>query len=139
MRFEMRQVDNSQGLMVRRIQMYGRRDAHLPGFFPAGRAQAPAIAGLQAWKLKLWARRDEIIAAVKTVIEEFGGHGHADCMHAMIHRARIAAAIAKETSLGIVAAWGERFAHNIAGFCLCLAHTVTGLSGLLAAAFKTPQ
>ena len=76
---------------------------------------------------------------MKTVIEEFGGHGHANCMHAMIHRAGIAAAIAKETGLWIMAAWCERFAQNIAGFCLCIAHAVAGFSDLLAAAFITPQ
>ena len=54
------------------------RAAHLQRFAPAGRTQAPAVAGPQAGKAELGHRRREIIAAGFGKLEKRGGHDDAD-------------------------------------------------------------
>lgn len=118
-------------------EMHRRRDAHLAGLFPPGCTQTPLIPRFEAGKPEFRARCDEIIAAAKAVLKERVGHGHADRVQSMIHRARIAAAVAKEASLRIVTAIDKRPTEDI--LCRFLAHAATTFSGLLAAAFRTPQ
>ena len=134
----MRQVDYGQSLVVGRRQMNRGRAPHLSCFFPARRTKAPLIAGFQPWEPKFGARRDQVIPAIETVIQKFCRDGHADRMHALIHRARIAAAISKESSQRIMATWGECFTQHISSFGLCRAHAGTG-SALFDAALSTPQ
>src|SRR5271155_2937474 len=52
--------------------------ARLQRFAPAGRTQAPAVAGTQAGKAELGHRRRKIIAAGFGELEKRGGHDGAD-------------------------------------------------------------
>ena len=133
----MRQIDDGEGLVVRGFQHDRRCDTHLPRFFPARRAQTPFVAGFEPRKLKFRSRRDQVIAAIETVLQEFASDAHAHGVQAMIHWSGIAAAIPKETGW-IVAARGQCVAENIPGSG-GLGHVAGMGSGLLAADFNTPQ
>lgn len=139
MSFEVREIDNGQGFVMRRGEMHRRRNAHLSSFFPARRTKTPLITWFEPWKTEFRARRDEVIAAVKTVIQKLGGDAHADSVHALIHGASIATAIAEKSGQRVRAARRQVIAKHVAGSGLCLTHAGTSVSGLLAAAFKTPQ
>ena len=62
MSFEVFQVNKLQRGHVRSCEHDRRRDACLEGFFPAGRAQAPTIAGLDTGKIVHRDGRAEIVA-----------------------------------------------------------------------------
>src|SRR5262245_10961331 len=63
------------------------------GLLPAGGAQTPAIAGLEAGKLEFRHRRAEVIAAGLGEVQELGSHQHAEGVRAAILSARVAAAV----------------------------------------------
>ena len=139
MSFQMSDIDNGQRFVMGRRQVHRRRNTHLTRFFPTRRAQAPFVAGLKAWKAKLWARRDQIIPAMKTILQEIRRDGHADRVHPVIHRTRIAAAIPEKAGKWVVTAGRKRFAEHVAGGFSRLCHVAAMASGLLAADFNTPQ
>ena len=94
--------------------MHWRGDAHLPRFFPPRGAEAPFVTRFQTRKPKLRTRRDQVIPALKTILQEFRRHRNADRVQPLIHRACIAAPIAKEARQRIVAAGFEIAAKDIA-------------------------
>ena len=71
MSFQMSDIDNGQRFVMGRRQMHLRCNSHLARFFPARGSQAPFVARLETWKAKLWSRRDQIVASLKTVLKEF--------------------------------------------------------------------
>ena len=101
-------------------------------------AQTPFVAGFEPRKLKFRSRRDQVIAAIETVLQKFASDAHAHRVQAVIHWSGIAAAIPKETVCWIVAARGQCVAENILGSG-GLGHVAGMGSGLLAADFNTPQ
>ena len=74
--------------------------AGIERFFPAGRAQTPAIAGLEAGKVPLGPRGNEIVAVGQRKGEEIVADFDADCVDAEVFRTGVAASIAIEASQG---------------------------------------
>jgi len=96
-----------------RVQMNRRGDPHLSGLFPARRAETPFISRLQTRKPEFRTRRDQVIAAIETILKKIGRDVHANCMKAVIHRACIAATIPEKPRQGIVTAIGQGTAQHI--------------------------
>ena len=92
----MGKINNRQGLLMGGLQVNRWGNAHLPGLFPSRGAQAPLVAGLKPGKAEFWPRRDQIISAAETVLQEGVGHGHANRVETVVHRAGIAAPIAEK-------------------------------------------
>src|SRR5689334_15573056 len=82
---------------MRRPQHDLRRHAGVQRLLPAGRAEAPAVAGLQARKAVLREGRREIVAGALGVGEELGGDDAADGVAADILGRGVAAAVAEES------------------------------------------
>ena len=135
----MRQIYDGECLVMGGLKMHRRRHAHLAGFFPARGAQAPFVTGLEAGETELRSRRDQIIPAMKAVLQKLSRDRDADCVHPLIHRSRIAAAIPEKAGEGIMATVFEVTAQNVAGFCLCFTHAGDIASGLFAAELSTRQ
>lgn len=132
------EVDDRQRFTMRRVQVNRWCDAHLTGFFPSRSTKTPFVARLETRKPKLGPGRDQIVSAVEAIIQEFGRDRDANCVHAMIHLAGIAAAIPKKSCERVVATGRQVLSKHIAGFGLRFGHTGTG-SDLLAAVLSTPQ
>jgi hypothetical protein len=90
-----------EGAFVRSPQNHTGRLARLERLLPARRTQAPAVAGSQAGKAKLWHRRRKVIAAGFGKLEELSGHDGADGMTADVFLTRIAATVSKEPRNGL--------------------------------------
>ena len=86
---------------MRRFQVNRRRAAAAQRFDPAGHANAPAIAGLQPWKVELGMWRDEVVPIEHGEIEELLRYLHADRVQPEIFRPGATITVAIET--------GERF------------------------------
>src|SRR5688572_10477412 len=67
---------------------------------PARSAQAPAVAGLQPWKVELRPRGGEIVAAEARELEEVLRDLDADRMRADVLIAGVTATVAKKPGLG---------------------------------------
>ena len=112
-----------QGHFVRRLQHHLRRGAGLEGLHPARRAQAPAVARLQAREARL--RRRQIVADALRERQELGGHHRADGVQANIVRASLAAAVAEESGHRPSRAGLQLAAENVAGVgIVAVAHAV---------------
>ena len=72
------------------------RDAGGEGFLPAGGADAPAIAGLQARKIVVGHRSGKIVAGFEAKRQELGGDFDADGVATAILGAGVALAVAEE-------------------------------------------
>jgi hypothetical protein len=90
-----------EGAFVRSPQNHAGRLARLERFLPARRTQAPAVAGPQAGKAKLWHRRRKIIATGFGKLEELSSHDSADGMTADVFSTRVAAAVSEEPRHGL--------------------------------------
>ena len=77
-------------------EAYFGGDAGVEGIFPAGGAEAPAIAGFEAFEVPLRARGDKVVAAREGKGEEVIGDLHADGVYAGVFRAGVATAIPVE-------------------------------------------
>ena len=122
-----------------RVEVDRRRHTHLPSLFPTRCAKAPLVTGFKTREPELGTRRDQVIAAIKTVLQELGRDGYADRVHALIHWTGIAASITEKASERIVATILQLTAKNVARFGLCFTHAGDIASGLFAADFKTRQ
>ena len=122
-----------------RVEVDRRRHTHLPSLFPTRCAKAPLVTGFKTREPELGTRGDQVIPAIKTVLQELGRDGYADRVHALIHWAGIAATISEETSEGIVTTVLQLTAKDVSGFGLCFTHAGDIASGLFAADFKTRQ
>src|SRR5262245_52950643 len=101
------------------LEHNARSLAGCEGLLPAGGAQTPAIAGLEAGELEFRHRRAEVIAAGLGEVQELSSHQHADGVRAAILSARVAAAVAEEACQWALGAICQLAAQDIA--CL-LAH-----------------
>ena len=104
-----------EGAFVSSPQDHAGRAARLQRFAPAGRTQAPAVAGPQAGKAELGHRRRKIVAAGFGKLEKRVGHDHADRVAADVFSTGIAAAVTKEPCLGLHRADVEPVAEDIPG------------------------
>jgi len=93
---ELLERDDIERAFVRGLQHHGRGDACRERFFPAQRAEAPVVAGLEAWETELRARGDQVVAAAPGEFEELGGHAGADDVQAAVVLVGVAAAVAEE-------------------------------------------
>lgn len=91
----------------------GRSAAGIEGFFPAGDAEAPAIAGFEAGEIPLGSGGGEIIAAEIGEVQELLGGLNADGVQADVSGAGAAIAIAVEPGHGFAAAAGEWFEKDV--------------------------
>ena len=96
-------------------QDHAGRAAHLQRFAPAGRTQAPAVAGPQAGKAELGHRRREIIAAGSGKLEKRGGHDDADRVAADVFSTGVAAASRKNPVLGFIEQTSSRSPRTFRG------------------------
>jgi hypothetical protein len=97
------------------FQPHARSAAGIERLLPAGDAQAPAIAGLQAGKFVLRDGRGEVVALRAAEEQEFGGHFHADGVETDIARAGAAIAIAIKTGDRLEAAGTQAFTEDVGG------------------------
>ena len=102
-----------EGAFVSSAQDHAKRAARLQCFAPAGRTQAPAVAGPQAGKAELGHRRRKIIAAGFGKLEKLGSHNGADRVAADVFSIGVAATMTKEPRLGINRADVEPIAEDI--------------------------
>src|SRR5262245_34778858 len=109
-------------VLVRRFEHDLRRLAGLTSLDPAQHVQAPTVAGLEAAKPHFTARRDEIVAAFPRELEKLRGDLHADEVRHALFAVGCAAAVAKITRYGIVAAGKQRAAENVLLVGKLLAH-----------------
>lgn len=91
----------SKGAVIERAlvggaQHHARRASRFERLLPARRAQAPAVAGLEAGEAESRQRRRQVVAARFGEFQEFGCRDHAHRMAADILRPGIAAAVAVE-------------------------------------------
>ena len=107
-----------EGTFVSSPQDHAGRAARLQRFAPAGRTQAPAVAGPQAAKAEFGHRRRKIIAARFGKLEKRGGHDGADRVVAGVFATGVAAAVTKEPRLGLHRADVEPLAEDIPGRAL---------------------
>ena len=135
----MRLIYDGERLVMGRLKMHRRRNAHLARFFPTRRTEAPFIAWFETGKSKLWSRCDQVVPAVKTVLQKLGGYSDTNRVGPLIHRAGIAAAIPEEPGQRIMAAVLELAAQDIAGSGFSIGHAGDIASGLFAAEFSTRQ
>src|SRR5262249_43567255 len=91
-----------------------RRRPGLEGLAPTGRAQAPAVSGLEAGKSEIRHGRAEVVAASPGELEEFRGHQRADRVHAAILGPGVAAAVSEKPGQRLGGAFGERPAQHVA-------------------------
>src|SRR5271165_5595496 len=89
-----------EGAFVSSPQDHAGCIARLQRFEPAGRTQAPAVAGPQAGKAELGHRRRKIIAAGFGKLEKLGSHDDADRVAANVFWTGVAATVTKEARLG---------------------------------------
>lgn len=122
-----------------RVEVDRRRHTHLSSFFPTRCAKAPFIPGFKTREPELGTRRDQVITAIKTVLQELGRDGYADRVHTLIHWTGIAASITEKAGERIVTTILQLTAKNVARFGLCFTHAGDIASGLFAADFKTRQ
>ncbi len=94
-------------------QDHAGRAARLQCFAPAGRTQAPAVAGLEPRKAELGHRRRKIIAARFGKLEKLGSHDGADRVAADVFSIGVAATVTKEPRLGLHRADVEPVAEDI--------------------------
>ncbi len=104
-----------EGAFVSSPQDHAGRIARLQRFAPAGRTQAPAVAGPQAGKAELGHRCRKIIAAGFGKLEKRVSHDGADRVAADIFSAGVAAAVTKEARLGAHRTDVKPFAEDIPG------------------------
>jgi hypothetical protein len=102
MRLQFFQVHELEGGRMRRLQVHWRRDAGLQRLLPTSHAKAPAIALLQAGKVRM--RYDEVIAARAGEIEELLRHPGANRVQPRVAWTGAAVAIAVEARERIGAA-----------------------------------
>src|SRR5437660_4670673 len=100
---------------VRSAQHHVGGLARLERFLPTRRAQAPAVARLEAGKAELRHRRRKIIAAGFGKGEEIGGHDDTNRVAADVLARRVAAAVAKEARHWFYRADFEPLAEHVAG------------------------
>src|SRR5437763_741652 len=77
-----------------------RRAARVERLPPARGAQAPSIAGLEAWEAVFGQRRGQVVAAALREGEELGGHDGADRVRTCVFGARVAAPVAEKAGHG---------------------------------------
>src|SRR5215475_2625024 len=94
--FEIGERTVCERAFMRGAQDHARRLTGLERFLPTRRAQAPAIARLEAAEAELRHRRGKIVAGGFGEREKFGGHDDANRVAADVLAARVAAAVAKE-------------------------------------------
>jgi len=99
--------------LVGGAQHDARRLARLERLGPARRAQAPAVAGLEAGEAELRHRRRQIVAGGFGEFEERGGGDDANRMAAAVIRAGVAAAVAVEAGHRLDRAVFERAAEHV--------------------------
>ena len=116
MPFQILQIDELQRRFVRCFQHDSRRGIGLKGFLPAGGAQAPLVAVLEAGKSELRARRAQVVAAAFGKFEKLVCHFRADDVHSSITRAGAAAAVPMPAGERIERAGNENGADDVAGF-----------------------
>ena len=93
----------------------GQRRAGIDALQPAGGADAPAVAGLEAGEAVLRHGGGEIVAEALGGGEKLRRDDAADGVHAEIVRAGVAAAVAEEAGHGLAAAGGEGLAEDVLG------------------------
>ena len=79
-------------------------------------AQAPAVAGLEAWEAPLEIGGREVIACGLRVRQELGGQDDANGVRADVFRACVAAAVAEKAGHWRRAAGGKIAAEDVFGF-----------------------
>src|ERR1700722_1919084 len=89
-----------EGAFVSSPQDHAGRAARLQRFAPAGRTQAPPVAGPQAGKAELGHRRRKIIAGGFGKLQKRGSHEGADCVAPEVFWIGVAATVTKEARLG---------------------------------------
>src|SRR5262249_11591363 len=104
----------AQRALVGGAQHHARRLLGLDRFLPARRAQAPAVAGLEAGKAVGRQRCREIVAARLGKFEKLGGRQHAHRVAADVVHAGVAAAIAIEPRHRAQRARRDRIAEDVA-------------------------
>src|SRR5690242_7605897 len=90
-----------------------RGGAGVERLLPARRAQAPAVARLEAGEAVLWHRRGEIVAGGLREGEELGGHDDANRVQAVILAAGVAAGVAIEAGQRLGGAGPQRAAQHV--------------------------
>ncbi len=95
------------------LQMHFGCAALIMGLQKTTRTQAPAVAGLETGKVKLWPRRAQVIADIFRIGQKFGCHHGADRMAALILGTGIARAIPKEPGQRFPRAWGKNTPQNV--------------------------
>lgn len=101
--FEVGEVDEFQGGGVGGGEDDRRGTTGVGGILPAGDAEAPEVAGLQAWEVMFRGWRDQVVALGDREGEEFRGHFGADDVDAMVAGAGTAVAVSVETGAGLSA------------------------------------
>jgi hypothetical protein len=85
------------------------------GFGPARDAEAPVVAGFEAWEVVFGDGGGEVVAAAAGELEEFGGHDGADGVEACVIGAGAAVAVAVEAGEGGGAAGLEGGSEDVGG------------------------
>jgi hypothetical protein len=96
-----------------RLEEHLGRLARLMRLEPARRAEAPAVAVLEAGEAVFGAWRGKIVAAGARELEELGRHQRTDRVRPYIVGVGLAAAATVPTRLGRVAAGGQRIAEDV--------------------------
>jgi hypothetical protein len=111
--FEVFEVDPFEGGFVGGGEGDGRCAAGIEGFFPAGDAEAPAIAGFEAGEVPLGGGRGKVVAAEEGEVQELFGGFDADGVLTDVSGAGAAVAVAVEPGHGFAAAAGEWFEEDV--------------------------
>lgn len=96
-RLQVFQATDLERARVRRLQDHFRRHARLECLLPTRRAQAPLIAGLQAWKAVLGDRRREVVPARLRKRQEGARDATTHGVRTVIVGTGATASVAKET------------------------------------------
>lgn len=105
--------DNAEGVLVGGFEDDGAGGSGLLDLQPAGGADAPSVAGLEAGKAVLRHRSDEIVAEALGGGEEVGRDDAADGVDTQVLLAGLAASGSVEAGHGVAAAGGEGLAEDI--------------------------
>ena len=97
---------------MRACQKHRWRTTRIERLFPAGGAEAPAVAWLEAREAGLVMRRAEIVALGSAELEKLLIHSRADDVSADIRVVRIAATVTKEPGFGAMTARLDRPPHD---------------------------
>ena len=116
MLLEFLEGDELKGGDVGGFEDDGAGFAGFEGLFPAGDADAPAVARVQAGEGPLGAGGDEIVSDFDLVLEELLGQDGADEVQAAVLRAGVAAAVAVEAGEGCGGAVLEFGSEDVLGW-----------------------